>query len=122
VSQIHNRIRELQRIFAAGIAVFMHQGVALLVIQLIERTWKREFVALGESVPRADFQKWITGNEPDEDAPSEQVAKSHPTQRKPVIGLLTPVWNPSPDVLEATIRSALADICPVGTLSHRWRV
>jgi len=136
VSQMRNRIRELQRIFAA---VFRQQGDRPLATQLIEKTWKQELVALGESVPRADFQKWIAENEPDEDALSEQVAESYRTQSKPVISLLTPVWNPRTDILEATIRSVLAktydqwELCPIDggltkrlsncftNLKRRWR-
>jgi glycosyltransferase involved in cell wall biosynthesis len=105
---MRNKIRELQRIFTATIAVLRQQGGRALATQLIEKARRREFVVLGDFVPRDDFQKWVTKNEPDEEALSEQVAESHRMQRKPVISLLTPVWNPRPEILEATIRSVLA--------------
>lgn len=108
VSRMRNRIRELQRILHRGMAVFRQQGGRALATHLIEKTRRREFLVLGESVPRDDFQKWIRQNEPDEDALSEQVAESHRIQRKPVISLLTPVWNPRPEILKSTIRSVLA--------------
>lgn len=53
------------------------------------------------------YQEWILINEPDETELAEQHVKAQNLKYKPLISIITPVFNPPADVLEELIESVL---------------
>ncbi len=66
------------------------------------------------SLPRSgySYQQWIFDHEPDKDALKRQQSASKTFPKKPTISIITPVFNPAPEVLKDTIRSVLAQTYP----------
>ncbi|MDM8527921.1 glycosyltransferase [Anaerolineales bacterium HSG24] len=62
-----------------------------------------EFTSVSES-----YQTWIANNEPTPEELEEQKKESHNFAYRPLISIITPVYNPSLPVLEQTIDSVLA--------------
>jgi len=66
------------------------------------------------SLPRGgySYQQWIYDHEPSKEALGRQRAASEKLPNNPIISIITPVFNPAPDVLRDTINSVLAQTYP----------
>jgi glycosyltransferase involved in cell wall biosynthesis len=58
------------------------------------------------------YQQWIYDHEPDKNALARQKVESENLPDKPLMSIITPVYNPSPEVLRDTINSVLAQTYP----------
>lgn len=58
------------------------------------------------------YQEWIILNEPDEPELDKQRTQSDLFKKKPLISIVTPVFNPPADVLESLIESVLEQTYP----------
>jgi glycosyltransferase involved in cell wall biosynthesis len=82
--------------------------MASLLAQSVEKIRKREFTVAAPSVPDAEYALWIEQNEPREGELAEQRRAAKEFPHRPLISIITPVWNPPPTLLEETIRSVIA--------------
>lgn len=82
--------------------------MASLLSQSVEKIRKREFTIAAPSVPDAEYAQWIEKNEPGEEELDEQRRLAREFNYRPLISIITPVWNPPPTLLEETIRSVIA--------------
>ncbi|MGP8069915.1 MAG: glycosyltransferase family 2 protein [Candidatus Bathyarchaeia archaeon] len=82
--------------------------MASLLAQSVEKIRKGEFTIAAPSVPDADYAYWIEKNEPGEEELAEQRKAAQAFPHRPLISIITPVWNPPPTLLEDTIRSVIA--------------
>ncbi|MGB3700041.1 MAG: glycosyltransferase [Anaerolineales bacterium] len=66
------------------------------------------------SLPRNgySYQQWIYDHEPNKQVLAGQRTASSKFPRQPLISIITPVFNPSPDVLKDTINSVIAQTYP----------
>jgi glycosyltransferase involved in cell wall biosynthesis len=103
-----SRRYEFRRIVSAAVRVYRQQGVLALATQLIEKVRRREFALLGASVLPDEFEKWIKANEPSSISLTDQIAQISHIEYRPLISLVTPVWNPRPEILKSTIQSVIA--------------
>ena len=87
--------------------MFRQQGTLALATQLIEKLRRREFKVIGPSVSSETFQTWINANEPSEQELRDQITFAEQLEYRPLISLITPVWNPLPRILTSTIRSVV---------------
>jgi glycosyltransferase involved in cell wall biosynthesis len=78
-----------------------------LLGQSVEKIRKREFTIAVPSVPDAEYSDWIEKNEPREEELAEQRRIAREFRYRPLISIVTPVWNPPPILLEETIRSVI---------------
>ena len=104
---IAKKIRQVMGVCKASIKVARQQGITSLVSQSMEKLRRREFHVLEPSVPDADYLAWINSHEPTEADLTEQRALARELGVRPLISLLTPVWNPNPDVLFKTFSSVV---------------
>ncbi len=65
------------------------------------------FIAQSIAEQTAKYQEWILLNEPDEAQLETQRQKSDTFKQRPLISIITPVFNPPVDVLEELIESVL---------------
>lgn len=74
----------------------------------------RFYLAKEFSLPRSgySYQQWIYDHEPNKDELKKQRASATDFDSKPVISIITPVFNPAPDVLRDTIESVLEQTYP----------
>jgi glycosyltransferase involved in cell wall biosynthesis len=104
---IVRKLREIKHVWESGTKVVRQQGLASLVSQSIEKLRRREFHIIEPSVPYADYLAWIKKNEPTEVELAEQRVMARRLKIRPLISLLTPVWNPRPEVLSDALSSIL---------------
>lgn len=77
------------------------------------RSGKRSaFMAASVAEQTSKYQEWILLNEPDENELDEQRKQSEKLGYKPVISIVTPVYNPPADVLEELIETVLEQTYP----------
>ncbi|HZP80358.1 MAG TPA: glycosyltransferase [Chthonomonadaceae bacterium] len=67
------------------------------------RRWRDEWGQIADP-----YQNWILWMEPRRTPPARQRRQVESFSYRPRISIVTPVYNPPPDVLEATLRSVLA--------------
>lgn len=65
------------------------------------------YMAQSAADQNAKYQQWILLNEPDEEVLNEQRSLADELEKKPLISIVTPVFNPPTDVLEELIESVL---------------
>lgn len=58
------------------------------------------------------YRQWIYDHEPDKKALEKQKAEVNRFQDKPLVSIITPVYNPSPEVLKDTINSVRSQTYP----------
>jgi glycosyltransferase involved in cell wall biosynthesis len=81
--------------------------MASLLAQSVEKIRKRELTIAAPSVPDEEYAHWIEKNEPREEELAEQRRIAREFPRRPLISIVTPVWNPPATLLEETIRSVI---------------
>lgn len=82
--------------------------MASLLAQSVEKIRKRELTIAVPSVPDEEYADWIELNEPREEELAEQRRIAREFPHRPLISIITPVWNPLTTLLEETIRSVIA--------------
>jgi len=60
---------------------------------------------VNESIPPDWYQAWIAENEPDDPQLAEQRQTARNLTYRPLISIITPVYNPAPAILDKTIKS-----------------
>jgi glycosyltransferase involved in cell wall biosynthesis/SAM-dependent methyltransferase len=99
---------EFKKILVTSARIATEQGVSSLLSLAREKILKREFRVLGTSFPDIGYALWIANNEPTDANLTAQRSGSKRFGYRPLISIITPVWNPPLDVLEDTIESVLS--------------
>jgi glycosyltransferase involved in cell wall biosynthesis len=99
---------ELRKIVQRSLDVVRDQGLTSLTSQALEKLRMRAFYVLGPSVPDRDYAGWISRSEPSDSVLAEQTLLSKKFNYRPLISIITPVWNPPLDLLAATLKSVAA--------------
>jgi GT2 family glycosyltransferase len=95
-----------------GLSVLQNQGARVFLTRTL--TWFRNKLkpssqsTVGILDDGGDYAAWIQQNEPGADALQEQVGRSSKFLYRPLISILTPVYNPEIDILSSTVSSVLA--------------
>jgi len=79
-----------------------------LLAQSFEKIRKREFSVIGPSVPDSEYARWIEKSEPKEGELAQQRIEARSLSYRPLVSIVTPVWNPPPRLLTDTIRSVVS--------------
>jgi glycosyltransferase involved in cell wall biosynthesis len=98
---------ELRRIVRRSFDVARDEGFSSLTSQALEKLRMRAFYVLGPSVPDADYAAWIARSEPSDAALAEQRLLAKKFSYRPLISIITPVWNPPLSLLAETLKSVV---------------
>jgi len=107
-SSLTPHLDHLREIFKASFRVWNEQGPAAFSTQILEKLSRHEFRLLGHSVPDVQYQAWIKKTDPDTTELVRQRTEGRQLSHRPMISLVTPVWNPQANVLQAAVSSVLA--------------
>jgi len=88
------------------------EGFLAALIKVNQRA--RFYLAKEFSISRSgySYQQWIYDHEPDKDTLARQRIESENLPDKPLISIITPVYNPTPEILKDTINSILDQTYP----------
>ncbi len=107
-----SRRESLLRFGMWGLRVWRREGLQVLVLKAARKTHRRitensNSVDASKLVSTDSYTTWIAENEPDATqlAKQRQVAKD--LVYRPLISIITPVYNVAPEILDETIRSVV---------------
>jgi glycosyltransferase involved in cell wall biosynthesis len=101
----------LRRILTRSLRILTEQGIRSLFRQALNKLREREFDVLElqpVKVLDGSYALWIQENEPTGKDLTEQKRKAKRFAYRPLISIVTPVWNPPQEILRDTIRSVLS--------------
>jgi glycosyltransferase involved in cell wall biosynthesis len=104
----NNRRGKIRKIPVRGTRIITEQGLRSFLHQLLEKLQKRELSLVNTSDFDLDYARWIARNEPTETELVEQRYRTEQFGYRPLISIVTPVWNPPADFLADTIESVLS--------------
>jgi glycosyltransferase involved in cell wall biosynthesis/SAM-dependent methyltransferase len=87
------------------------EGPMSIAKQAVARLRKRSeepVVVANTAPPEDDYARWILMNEPGHGELIKQAQEAHSYPYRPLMSVITPVFNPEPDVLQAAIESVRA--------------
>jgi GT2 family glycosyltransferase/glycosyltransferase involved in cell wall biosynthesis len=110
-----SQVERILRLAKRGVQVWKHEGLRALIVRFsakVRSHWQRGAPPRVVSLSAYTYDSWIRDHEPDtaELGRQRQMAQTFPYQ--PLISLITPVFNPSPQILHETIESVLAQTYP----------
>jgi len=100
------------RLGMQALRVWKREGFAVLMRKIgceIRRLVTRNlpFISMTGPTPLDWYQSWIAENEPDEAQLAEQRQTAKSLAYRPLISIITPVYNPAPEILHKTIQSVV---------------
>jgi glycosyltransferase involved in cell wall biosynthesis/SAM-dependent methyltransferase len=98
---------EFKKILVRSTRIATEQGLRSLLRLVREKIERRQFRVIGASVPDVAYALWVAKNEPTDTDLVVQQTRGKQFGYRPLISIITPVWNPPPDVLTDTIESVL---------------
>lgn len=98
---------EFRRILKRSLDVARDEGLSSLTSQALEKLRMRAFYVLGPSVSDRDYAGWIARSEPSDAALAEQSLLARKFNHRPLISIITPVWNPPLGLLAETLKSVV---------------
>lgn len=103
------RIYHLFRLF---IYTLKRDGFLLAVREVNHQARADSISGNGQLFGNYWYQNWMLDNEPNQDILAQQEKKVGEFNYRPLISILTPVYNPTPQILGDTIKSVLAQTYP----------
>ncbi len=98
------RVRLLQ-IVTRGRKIFLEQGPGVFLRVTVRRLYFYGRLRLA-------YQQWVQENTPSAETLTRQRAQAQRFASRPLISLITPVYNPPPVILRATLESVLSQTYP----------
>jgi GT2 family glycosyltransferase/SAM-dependent methyltransferase len=97
-----------KRTLVTLVRIGANRGIRSLIMRAREKRQEGELYALGPSTPDPDYAYWIARNEPRDADLNGQRRAAKALQYRPLISIITPVWNPPPKILADTMESVLS--------------
>ena len=107
-SKVRTGVEELAKIVKESAKIARRQGLSSLSMLVMEKIRKREFHILGPSVPDVEYAKWISRNRLSKNDLDEQRLAATKFRYRPLISIITPVWNPPVGYLQDALHSVLS--------------
>jgi glycosyltransferase involved in cell wall biosynthesis len=98
---------ELKKIVQRSLDLARNEGLSSLTSQALEKLRMRAFYVLGPSVSDREYAAWIARSEPSDTALAGQSLLAKKFNYRPLISIITPVWNPPLGLLAETLKSVV---------------
>lgn len=99
---------ELKKILVTSARIATEQGLSSLLGLAREKIQERQFRVVGPPTADVDYALWMAKNEIIDEDLRAQRRKAGQLRLRPLISVVTPVWNPPPDFLADTIESVIS--------------